>query len=309
MNINSLEKLFGNNQIKFMVDCHDVASWFSDKGLETVFYTDTNLLSVAIVSIQTTIEHFNIIGEIAKSKKSQILTIPQVAFDTSLKTVLYSCEQLLNTNFEAAFNLQKKVMEKLIHSTNPIILKNQNFQIKCKFSESTNYAYPKDLSLPYNMPRSIAEYLELHFENIEENSNPLFCLDGQIKTAAFLYAIHPSKKNIFDKETLEKANYLLETISNCHSAILRFKDNYADSFIIDGKENIDIISTLAGKQQGLKITEFAFGLNNTLQRQAQWGLNAQINEGAAGIHVGIGDGSTGVHMDFICPDVNFLSFF
>ena len=52
------------------------------------------------------------------------------------------------------------------------------------------------------------------------------------------------------------------------------------------------------------LMEMAFSTNHgVIPENLDWTKNAQINEGALGIHVGLGDGLTGAHIDFICPNV------
>ncbi len=70
------------------------------------------------------------------------------------------------------------------------------------------------------------------------------------------------------------------------------------------KDITDELEILTNKRRQLLLTEMAFSTNESLDPgRIDWTINSQLNEGAAGIHVGIGDGLTGAHIDFICPGV------
>jgi hypothetical protein len=85
-------------------------------------------------------------------------------------------------------------------------------------------------------------------------------------------------------------------------ALLVIEDNTITSLKINGNEQIKLLD-LASGPRGLKLTEFAIGVNDSITESINYKMNSQLNEGISGIHVAIGDGSSGYHIDFLCPGV------
>ena len=61
---------------------------------------------------------------------------------------------------------------------------------------------------------------------------------------------------------------------------------------------------LAAGSRGLKLTEFAIGVNEAITPSIDYKINSQMNEGISGVHLAIGDGSSRYHIDFLSPAVS-----
>ncbi|WP_259697667.1 hypothetical protein [Pseudomonas brassicacearum] len=62
--------------------------------------------------------------------------------------------------------------------------------------------------------------------------------------------------------------------------------------------------TVAAGARGLRLTEFAIGVNSEIKPLIDYKMNSQLNEGIDGVHLAIGDGSSGYHIDFLSPAVS-----
>jgi hypothetical protein len=86
-------------------------------------------------------------------------------------------------------------------------------------------------------------------------------------------------------------------------ALLSITDNTINSLKIKNEEHIKLIDLAAGPR-GLKLTEFAIGVNELIAENIDYKMNSQMNEGISGVHLAIGDGSSGYHIDFLSPSVS-----
>ncbi|MHC8402002.1 hypothetical protein ACYZTX_21715 [Pseudomonas sp. MDT1-17] len=86
-------------------------------------------------------------------------------------------------------------------------------------------------------------------------------------------------------------------------AFLSVEDNIITSLKVKNEEHLKLLDLAAGSR-GLKLTEFAIGVNEAIASSIDYKINSQMNEGISGVHLAIGDGSSGYHIDFLSPAVS-----
>ncbi|MHC8352076.1 hypothetical protein ACYZT7_22905 [Pseudomonas sp. RT4P38] len=96
--------------------------------------------------------------------------------------------------------------------------------------------------------------------------------------------------------------WLSDRISE-EGAFLSVEDNIITSLKVKNEEHIKLLD-LAASSRGLKLTEFAIGVNEAIAPSIDYKINSQMNEGICGVHLAIGDGSSGYHIDFLSPAVS-----
>ncbi len=294
-----------DKEITFVVDNKEVLDILNSQGVKTSFFDHGSKMPLATIMVQTKKESFLLLeNKSDTSHSSQLLTIPQIAFDPSTHVVSYTLSRLFETDFKKAFDLQSHILEKLTYLENKLFMKTDDITLECDFSNEVDFSYPSTLKLVPGAPRSIASYLELHFEDLSSGPSKYFSLDGNMNIKGFLFAVHPKFQKNIPLIHRTQAHELLKLVAKSHNTKIEFNNNTLTSFKINDSEYIGTIGMLVGKTLGLKLTEFAFGLNTSIYSSVDWGVNAQINEGVGGIHLGVGDGKSGMHIDFICPDEN-----
>ncbi len=297
--------LFDSEDIIFVSDNRRLIHWLQNLNIRCSHIANVKKLPNNVVSIQSNTYHFNKVTTLLEGSDASVLTVPQVAFDTSFEVLQYNCKKLLETNFSRAFEKKNSVLSFLETSDRSIFnFCSDKANIQCEFMEHAEFQYPTSIRLTKNEPTSFAEFLELTFEHIHPRQPRPFVLSGHFAVSSILYAFTPGIIMHSHRELRAKAQKLFRQVSSSTKKEIAFRNNKISSFQIDGKEFLANLCELTGHCRNNEITEFAFGLNQDILHTINWSMNAQINEGASGIHIGIGDGVTGAHIDFICVDVN-----
>jgi hypothetical protein len=304
----NLSMLFQHiDEITYVYDCDILGKWLKSKGLRA-YHIDCTFSAKNIISIQTTLHHYKKMYKLVEEIDAYSVNVPLLSFDNSPKAAIYVCERIFETDFISAFDYHHSVIRELGRSENPIKLKNDLVDLACTFSDDVHYVYPKSLIMTQERTRSLLEYLEIHFEHTNVSLPAEFNITGKLKLRGALCATSPNVQDIkYDPETVLDMNKLINTIAASNSAWLEVHNNQVLALSINGEDYTDLLKRLAGETRGLTVTEFAFGLNSSIRKNADWTINSPINEGARGIHVGIGDGRTGLHIDLISYDLDVIS--
>lgn len=297
--------LFRNNEpVTFICDDDKLIAWLRNQEICAINAKNLSSAPRNAIIVHSNSAYLDKINEIVvHSNDSCVLSLNQLAFDHQFESLRYSCEKLLEINFYSVFAYQSEQLAKLENSANPLLLRNGKTDLKCHFTDNVHFAYPKQLFITPGVPRNVNEYLELHFENLNDSINSCFELEGQLSVSSILFAIAPSRLKTFDIQKQLKARQLFNRVVQSDNVMLTISANKVTSFIINDIEYRDELYLLAGNKKGLELTEFAFGLNKGIKKNIDWSLNSQLNEGVEGIHVGIGDGFSGIHLDFICTEM------
>jgi len=152
-----------------------------------------------------------------------------------------------------------------------------------------------------NFIQSVAEFFEVHHAHMNPQEPSPFSFRGTLKISGILTVLRRPNPTL--PEGLRTSlKWLSDRISE-EGALLVIEDNTITSLKINGNEHVKFLDLAAGPR-GLKLTEFAIGVNDTITNIIDYKINSQLNEGINGVHIAIGDGSSGYHIDFLSPAVN-----
>lgn len=297
--------IFQSKNVYFVTDRDDFLAYLIDCGYKAIKYSDNMTFPKNSINIQTSANHYDLMDEQMKqpaNQKSKILRLPQVVFDNSYNNFLYTLARLFECDFVSMFKLKDKLITKL-KSLNKAILKTSDGSIiSCRFDEGIQYKYPSKMRIDNGKSRSIAEYLEVSFDyNPKIGSD--FHLNGSFCFSGLVFAVLPNTK-LISREQIGQTKLLFQKILTADQCTLEIKNNYAVSLKIDGIEYVDFLLKLVGQKLNLRVTELAFGLNQS--KNIDWKYNSQFNEGCSGIHIGFGDATSGLHIDFVSPHNDVL---
>lgn len=154
--------------------------------------------------------------------------------------------------------------------------------------------------IEHDFVQSVAEFFEVHYAHMYPHESCPLSFSGTLKIAGILTVLR--KPNPTLPEGLKTSlKWLSDRISE-EGAFLSVEDNIITSLKVKNEEHIKLLDLAAGSR-GLKLTEFAIGVNEAIASSIDYKINSQMNEGISGVHLAIGDGSSGYHIDFLSPAV------
>ena len=222
-------------------------------------------------------------------------------FEASVQSARYGLDLILKSDFLCALQKQRTVLEKLD--------KHRHFNLHGDCSEAsvmisehtTPYAMIEE-DITKNFIHSVAEFFEVHYAHMNASVPCPFQVNGYLSVSGILTVLRkpPTSTDIALKIALEKLTHNVAQ----HTALLTVGNNILTSFRINDTEHKELLNCAAGVR-GLKLTEFAVGVNKAIAPFIDYRINAQMNEGISGVHVALGDGSSGYHIDFLSPGVAF----
>ncbi|WP_119328436.1 hypothetical protein [Cysteiniphilum halobium] len=230
--------------------------------------------------------------------KSLISHIALAKFNTDLKTIKYSLNNLFNGRALESLERRKKFYA-FIENSNKITINSQKSQLNIFVSDEIEVAN-KDEILNQGWVYSIAEWFESSIVNIK-SSKSSFSLSGSMPFSGFIYLCNNQALKS-QKHVIDKLNELLKEASLSKNNYLVIEDGEISNIIINGNSHINFFKETYNKERFLYPTEFAFGcLTQEGKNSVDWSQNSLINESTYGFHVGIGMGKETPHLDFICP--------
>ena len=149
---------------------------------------------------------------------------------------------------------------------------------------------------------SIAEFFEVHYAHMNSHAPCPFQFNGHLTISGILTVLRKSSTST-DIALRIALEHLTRDVAH-HTAFLTVENNILTSFRVNDTEHKELLNCAAGAR-GLKLTEFAVGVNNAIAPFIDYRINSQMNEGISGVHVALGDGSSGYHIDFLSPGVVF----
>ena len=310
--VTTLTHIFDDNLPLFLCDSPPIVDWIKFLGFNAqVFREDTkisseyhqeNILAIgtddaALPSSQKWEELF---------RNSRVLMIPLVSFDPSIEAAKYTMELLASSTFETAIQLNQIWLELLLNRVEPMLLQGNGSNIFCAIEDDVNVLRPKtSVQLLPSEWESIGAYFEVGMVSQPDNIQPGFTVNGILSVPGVAVAHHrPMPENLLPMAM--QAWKLFQQLHEQNSFPLQLHiENSRVTRIFAGKQDItEELLILTNKRREMILTEMAFSTNHgVIPANIDWRINAQLNEGAIGIHVGLGDGLTGAHIDFICPGV------
>ena len=222
-------------------------------------------------------------------------------FEASVKSALYGLDLILKSDFDDALQKQRLVLTQL-DTYREFSLDGSNSKARVTISEqATPYAMIEE-DISNDFIHSIAEFFEVHYAHMNTHAPCPFQFTGHLTISGILTVLRkpPTTTDIALKVALEKLTHDVAQ----HTALLTVENNTLTSFQVNDTEHKELLNRAAGVR-GLKLTEFAVGVNKAIAPFIDYRINSQMNEGISGVHVALGDGSSGYHIDFLSPGVVF----
>ena len=279
-------------------DCEEFLTCAAAQGFKTQALMPLHVLpcrSLIFSFSREASKHTFAIAEAAPEKQS--IFCPLHVFNASIEHAEYALELIMKSDFDAALCAQEVILRRLNGCREFLIEGGEsrgNLQLR---PEAAPFALLKE-DLRNGYVHSIAEFFEVHYAHTKMDEPCPFHFSGEVVVSGILTVL---RKPAFDpsgemRQVLEELSTLVAT----HKGTLKIEDNQIVSFLCNDLDHSDLLSQAAGKR-GLVLSEFAIGVNDTLEPGIDYRMNAQINEGVAGIHVAVGNGSSGFHIDFLSP--------
>lgn len=136
-------------------------------------------------------------------------------------------------------------------------------------------------------------YFEVELEGFAAQTRP-FQVSGGLAVDGVLYALADDFPG--DRATARERGRRVFDAAQRGGLRLRIVENMVIGCETPAGESV-LPALIAATDGNLTLTEFSIGTNRL--PAADFSLNAQINEGAGGIHVGLGGGVQGLHLDFV----------
>lgn len=296
-----MNTLFGKEEFSIIADSVELLGKCSQLGFKTANISNTDTLPKNSIIFSFTNDAAKLTFELAKHTKNKksIFCAAQV-FDPSIESALYSLQLLLESDFEQALKTQRSVLNMLNSHENFILDGNEtNARVKI-FPHAQPYGLIAE-DIENEFVQSVAEFFEVHYAHMNPLEPCPFSVSGTFKVSGLLIVLR--KTNPLLPEGLSNSLKWLSDLLSRNGAFLSVKDNSITSLKINNQDHIKLLDLAAGPR-GLKLTEFAIGVNDSIEQSIDYSINSQLNEGIRGVHLAIGDGSSGYHIDFLSPATN-----
>ncbi|WP_343327506.1 hypothetical protein [Pseudomonas putida] len=300
MSSNLISTFFGGEDISIISDSEYFLDECSKLGFKTANISSIERLPKHSIIFSFTNNAAKSTFEIAKNTQSKksIFCALQV-FDPSIDSALYSLKLLLESDFEKALITQRSMLN--------MLNSHQSFSLSGNDTNARVRIYPG--AQPYGLItedieddfiHSVAEFFEVHYAHMNPREPCPFSVSGTVRASGILIVLR--KHNPTLPEGLKASLTWLSDLLSDEGAVLSIEDNTITSLKVKNQEHIKLLDLAAGPR-GLRLTEFAIGVNESIETSIDYKVNSQLNEGIRGIHLAIGDGSSGYHIDFLSPAV------
>lgn len=295
-----ISTFFGGADISIIADSEYFLEECSKLGFKTAKISSIERLPKHSIIFSFTNDAAKSTFEIAKNTQSKksIFCAMQV-FDPSIDSALYSLKLLLESDFEKALRTQRSMLN-MLNSHQSFFLSGNDTNARVRILP---HAQPYGLiteDIEDGFIHSVAEFFEVHYAHMNPREPCPFSVSGTVKVSGILIVLR--KHNPTLPEGLKTSLIWLSNLLSDEGALLSIEDNTITSLKIKNQEHIKLLDLAAGPR-GLRLTEFAIGVNESIETSIDYKVNSQLNEGIRGIHLAIGDGSSGYHIDFLSPAV------
>jgi len=239
-------------------------------------------------------------------RNSRVLIIPLISFDPSMDAAVYTVELLARSTFEAAAIANERWLKLLMGCKQPLIFSGKGCDLVCEVEEDVYVMRPKtEAQLSPGEWDSIGSYFEVGMVPQPEDIRPAFIVNGILSVPGVAVAHHRQMRDDLLPLAM-RAWELFQRLrdQNLFPLLVRIENSRVVHVFAGEKDIAGELEDLTNRKRESVLTEMAFSTNEgMIPENIDWTKNAQLNEGALGIHVGIGDGLTGAHIDLICPEV------
>lgn len=297
----SIPSLFGDEEFWVLADSIPFLDECSQRGLNAADINEVKQLPLnsVIFSFSNSAAKLTLALAQSTQKKRSVFCATQV-FEPSLHCANYSLSLLLNSDFQEALKRQRVVLNML----------NSNYLFLLTGDGSTGQMALSPKAEPYALIaedvsgyfiHSVAEFFEVHYAHMNPEEACPFSFNGVLEVSGVLTVLRKPNP-ILPKDIGMRLGLLSDKIFE-KGGLLVVIDNEVKSLRVDNREYMELLTVAAGAR-GLRLTEFAIGVNSEIKPLIDYKMNSQLNEGIDGVHLAIGDGSSGYHIDFLSPAVS-----
>ena len=301
--IAQMEAMFGGDLPAVVSDSGSAACWAEELGLAHVpmgaAFKDPPASAIIVCTSDSWYARVSELRDVFD--RSRALWLPLVAFDGGDAAVRYGLDQLARTDFGAIPDSHDLAINLLAGSARSVITDARGTDLTVSFGGQIGFATITGVEVPSGDFTSLLSFFEVEAEFPDASDRPPVTINGVLRPNGIL-AAHGPYGLIADDPRLE-AGRILPTSWEARP-VVEIVDSSITKIEAGGVDLADTFQWLAGHECGLRLTEFAVGVNDLAAETIRWDINSPLNEGVQGIHVGIGDGRTGIHIDFVCAGVS-----
>jgi hypothetical protein len=235
--------------------------------------------------------------------RSRVLYVPLHVFDPSPEAAAYSLQRLAESDFAGALQRNRRWLRILEQEQclQFVSRKREGIELVCTPADEIEVSTALSAALPPGVVKSIGLFFEVELERRPGEQCP-FILNGRMHVDGICYAMPDDLTH--DATTMRDQSRKVGSMASAGGLNLVIRDStLVACTAADGTSMLNEVAAAVGGD--LELSEFAIGTNRLLR--PNFAINAQINEGAGGIHIGIGGTDSRLHMDFICLDARLIS--
>jgi hypothetical protein len=287
----------------YIADSSAVVDWCTARGLPTERLEDYDVSRrgdvVLICSAWATYRHRPALER--RFAECAVLFVPLAAFGDGLAAHEYTLAKLIESDPAASVARQRDRRAALARQPTILHFVGPGTDIALEVPDKEQLCYTADPALRRGDFRSAALYFELSFEISGAQRRSPGTANGFL-TCDGLLAARNHRLAAADQSLFEAALELQQSAAEAGRVEVDIESNSIVSCRWGGQDRSPQLERVAG-ELGRKLTEFSVGVNEELARSPIcWQYNSQLNEGAAGIHIGVGIGVGGAHVDLVCTN-------
>ncbi len=223
------------------------------------------------------------------------------AFDPSPSAAAYTLEMLARSDLGAAVRRNRRWV-RIIERRRELLFRSGSTPalLSCIPADAIEAGTCVSLALAPGSLVSVGALCEVELERFAE-PDPPFVVNGELIVDGALFALADDFAG--DRAAARACGEEVFAAAQQRPLSLSIRDNRL--IACRDAQGRSLLPELAAAVDGrLWLTEFAIGTNRL--RRPNFAINAQINEGAGGIHVGLGGGEHGLHLDFVARSARLV---
>lgn len=278
-------------------------SWISSLGLEAIAIDELSVpdhRSPAVVLIPLDYSGLPAPSILARLLSGiRVLWIPLASFDSDYESACYSLSLLFASDLETAVEKNRRLISLLLTAREPLEFEGGGTAASVVLDDELRVSSRTRVVLAEGEQTGIGTYCEVALPTEMTDFAQAYEVGGVFCVEGILVSRHRQMPENNCGEFRE-ARRVVEHLRARLPLLLHVEDNR----LVESESLADVYETLrrvTNEKYDLLLTELAFGSNEGIRDRVDWRMNAQVNEGCGGIHLGVGDGLTGAHIDFVSP--------
>jgi hypothetical protein len=301
--IENLRLVFSSAEdIVFLSDDENLTDWLTTRGVEATTFDKAlaagQEVPARVVALPMDWGRIPSRRDLLRTlSTSSVLWIPLASFSPELDAAKYAVEKFGQIDLGHAVATNRKIISRLLLAPEEVTFSGPGTALKVGLPEELQLSSRTRVELLPDEQSSIGNYFEVGWSpaDLTGRIDSAMSVSGTLRVDTVLVAKHRDLKGARAECFAEAAEVAAEMRKACPLDL-----TIRDSRIVDGFGSwADGVDVMSGPEYRNAITEVAFGTAALPLDLVDWSLNSQMNESAAGVHLGVGNGITGIHFDFI----------